>query len=51
MVCIKTLYSRFIRWSCLGVFDRIFVIPILALPGRLLTHIPRPGTTREFSAN
>ncbi|GAN64458.1 transposase [Acetobacter indonesiensis NRIC 0313] len=21
----KTLYSRFIRWSSLGVFDRIFV--------------------------
>ncbi|GAC89494.1 transposase [Gluconobacter thailandicus NBRC 3257] len=21
----KTLYNRFIRWSCLGVFDRIFV--------------------------
>ena len=20
----KTLYNRFIRWSCLGVFDRIF---------------------------
>lgn len=23
----KTLYNRFIRWSCLGVFDRIFVAP------------------------
>ncbi|MBS1086110.1 transposase [Gluconobacter sphaericus] len=22
----KALYNRFIRWSCLGVFDRIFVV-------------------------
>jgi putative transposase len=33
----KTLYNRFVRWSLLGVFDRIFVA--LATEGRIPERI------------
>ena len=49
----KTLYNRFIRWSRMGVFDRIFaeLAAELSLPGRLIidsTHLKAHRTAASL---
>ena len=49
----KTLYSRLIRWSRLGVFDRIFATPVVeaGVPERLMidsTHLKAHRTAASL---
>jgi putative transposase len=50
----KTLYNHFVRWSRLGVFDRVFKAPVAqaGVPERLMidsTHLRAHRTTASFA--